>query len=366
MTDSETLAVDEDIVDCDVHPSAERGLQGVFPYMPEAWKQRLSRKRAQQFGFQFTLRCTHPSGSILREDARPPSGKPIASDPQFVLTDLADRYRIGTMVLNSLEAGALAATLATLDEGIVLTRAYNDYAIDRWLAADPRFKLAMTVPSQDPEAAVTEIARIGRHPQIVAVSVPLIGTCLGHRRWWPIFRAAADHGLPIYVHGTGTEGIFAGAPQLAGGLPDSYIERYVGSSQVAESNLASLIFSGTLEEFPTLRFLFIEYGFLWVLPLAWRMDRAWRNLRREVPWVKKSPVEYIAERVRFSTQPMDEPEATGALEQMLALMGYDQLCFSTDYPHWDNEMPGHVLRRLPPDVRRKVFSGNARATLRLA
>lgn len=354
------------IVDCDVHPSAERGLQSVFPYLPDSWRERFARKRAQQFGFQYTIRCSHPNGSILRDDARPPSGKAIASDPKFVLSDLVDRVGIGTVVLNSLEAGALVTTLASVDESNVLASAFNDYLIDRWLAADERFTLAMTVPSQDSDAAVAEIARVGKHPRVVAVSVPLLSTALGHRRWWPIFRAAQEQGLPIYVHGTGTEGIFVGAPPLAGGIPDSYIERYVATSQVAEANIASLVFSGTLEKFPDLQFLFIEFGFLWVLPLVWRMDRAWRHLRREVPWVTKSPLEYVQERCRFSTQPMDEPAEGGALATMLGLMGCDQLCFSTDYPHWDNEMPGHVLRMLSLEAREKVFSTNARRTLRLS
>jgi predicted TIM-barrel fold metal-dependent hydrolase len=354
------------IIDCDVHPSVERGLQGVFPYLPEAWRQRLSRKRAQQFGFQYTIRCSHPNGTIQREDARPSTGKPIASDPAFVLTDLADRAGISTLVLNSLEAGALAVGLANIDESIVLASAFNDYLIERWLSLDRRFTLAMTVPSQDPVAAAAEIARIGAHPQVVAVSVPPLATPLGHRRWWPIFEAAQAHQLPIYVHGTGTESIFAGAPQLAAGVPDSYIERYVGMSQVAEANITSLVFNGTFEKFPALQFLFVEFGFLWVLPLVWRMDRAWRHLRREVPWVKKSPVDYVRERCRFSTQPMDEPSDGRMLDGLLQLIGCEHLCFSTDYPHWDNEMPDQVLQTLAHDARERVFGGNARATLRLS
>ena len=112
-----------DVIDCDVHPSVERGLLGVLPYMPDAWRQRFTRKRAQQFGFQYTLRCSHPNGTIQREDARPPSGKPIASDPGFVAADLADRLGIDVIVLNSLEAGALAVTLAGVDESSVLAAA---------------------------------------------------------------------------------------------------------------------------------------------------------------------------------------------------------------------------------------------------
>ena len=46
------------------------------------------------------------------------------------------------------------------------------------------------------------------------------------------------------------------------------------------------------EKFPKLKFIFAEYGFLWVASLFYRLDRTWRGLRHEVPWVRKSPSEY--------------------------------------------------------------------------
>ena len=50
---------------------------------------------------------------------------------------------------------------------------------------------------------------------------------------------------------------------------------------------------------------------------------------------------------------------------MIELMGYDNLCFSTDYPHWDNDMPGQTLRSLSADRRRKIFCDNALEALRM-
>ena len=102
------------------------------------------------------------------------------------------------------------------------------------------------------------------------------------------------------------------------------------------------------------------------MTLLWRMDRMWRNLRYEVPWVKRSPIEYVHEQCRFTTQPLDEPEQPAHLDLMIGLLGEDQLCFSSDYPHWDNEMPGQVLGRLSADARAKIFGGNARRTFRLS
>jgi uncharacterized protein len=50
---------------------------------------------------------------------------------------------------------------------------------------------------------------------------------------------------------------------------------------------------------------------------------------------------------------------------LVSLLGPDILCFSSDYPHWDNEMPGATLQSLPPDVRKAVFFDNAARALRL-
>jgi hypothetical protein len=37
------------------------------------------------------------------------------------------------------------------------------------------------------------------------------------------------------------------------------------------------------------------------------------------------------------------------------MLGHDVLCFSTDYPHWDNDMLDSTLRMLAPSARKAVF-----------
>jgi predicted TIM-barrel fold metal-dependent hydrolase len=46
-------------------------------------------------------------------------------------------------------------------------------------------------------------------------------------------------------------------------------------------------------------------------------------------------------------------------------MGYDLLMFSSDYPHWDNDMPAQSLNFLPEEARRMIFRDNALKVLRL-
>jgi predicted TIM-barrel fold metal-dependent hydrolase len=353
------------IVDCDVHPLFGDGIRSLYPYMPDAWKQRFLRKRAHLAGSGLTLRFAHPNGTVVRDDAKPEDGGPAGSNPHFVVRDHLDPHDISLALLNSLQSGSLCAIHASVDESIVIASAANDYYIDQWLPVDSRLIYAPVVPSQDPIAAAAEIRRVGGHAQVAAIAVPQIAILLGNRYWWPIWQAACDMDLPVLLHVTGSEGVYNGAPMPAGGMPDTYIERYVTLGQGAEANLNSMIMNGLFERFPKLRFLFVEYGFVWPIPVMLRMDRLWRGLRHEVPWVKKSPIDYVNEHVWFTTQPIEEPRDPRDLERLVKMVGVNNLCFSTDYPHWDNDMPMHALRSLEKGDREQILRCNARDVLRL-
>ena len=91
------------------------------------------------------------------------------------------------------------------------------------------------------------------------------------------------------------------------------------------------------------------------------MDREWRSLRQEVPWVKRLPSDYVAEKVRLATQPVED--MTGdQWEKVIDLMGSDEiLMFATDYPHFDFDSPLRSLPpRLPAALKRKILYDNAR------
>lgn len=358
--------IETEVIDCDVHPLVPNALETLAPYIPHAWNERFRRKGAQ---FQGTsgvpLRFQHPNGSVPRVDARGPTGTTAGSDPHWMIADLLDGNGVDIALLNCIQAGAVCAALSGAEESVILARAYNDCFLDRWLPLDSRFRYAPTIPVQDPQEAAKEIARVATHAQVAAIALPLLNIQMGNRWYWPIYEAAQEAGLPIFLHVTGIESLIAGTPQITAGSFDHYIDRYLAMPQLAESSVRNLVFSGTMERFPRLNFVFAEFGFLWLLPLLWRMDRVWRGLRHDVPWVQRPPSETVRERCFFTTQPVDEPDDPRDLERMMTLIGDQVLCFSSDYPHWDNDMPGSTLRFLPPETRAKLFSANPRRALRL-
>jgi predicted TIM-barrel fold metal-dependent hydrolase len=145
-------------------------------------------------------------------------------------------------------------------------------------------------------------------------------------------------------------------------LPTYYIEWHTAVSQVWQSQLIGLVCHGVFDKFPELRIVMIESSWTWVPSTMWRLDHNYRSLRREVPWVKRMPSEYIREQVRFTTQPMEYPENPEHLYQMFEMIGSEEfLLFATDYPHWDFDSPQHVFpSSFPKELRRKILSENAR------
>jgi predicted TIM-barrel fold metal-dependent hydrolase len=186
---------------------------------------------------------------------------------------------------------------------------------------------------------------------------------VGRRRYWPIYRAIAESGLPLGIHSGGFNGR---APVPGSGWCSFLAEQHHLTQINMQQLVSSMIMEGVLEEFPTLRIAIYEGGLVWVPALGWRLDNLWSRLRAEVPHVTRPPSEYIRERFWFSTQPIDDAERPGQLRETLEWIGFDRILFATDYPHWDFDDPATALRiPLSAEERHAVLAGNAHALFRL-
>lgn len=345
------------IIDSDVHPWINGDIEGLMPYLGRAWQKRFEGKRSMLP--DHPLRPPLAGATSIRRDSRPPSGGAGGSDPVFMQQDHLDPNNIECAVMSSIQAGKLVA-LPNTGEAVVLARAFNDYFRDQWLTVDSRYRLAMCVAAHDPRAAAEEIRRIGDDDGVVAVFMPLLNILMGDCHYYPIYEAAEERGLPILIHPTGTEGGFQSSVALAGGYPKTYIERHTVFPEIAMASIASMLFEGVFVRFPGLKLLAAEFGYSWVPHLLWRADQNWREFRREVPWLEKEPSQYILDQVRFTSQPAEEPEKEEYLLQILEMVHADRtIVFSTDYPHWDADSPKNTYRRVPAEMKQRIFHDNA-------
>jgi uncharacterized protein len=106
--------------------------------------------------------------------------------------------------------------------------------------------------------------------------------------------------------------------------------------------------------------MLMEGGVASFLGFLWRLDTNWKACRSEIPWCRRRPSEYVWEHVRFSTQPLEEPDDPEQLARVLEpLRPWATLCFASDYPHWDFDDPTLTLRTLPAEWRESIAAQNA-------
>jgi len=354
------------VVDCDVHQYFVDGIQDLFPYVSGSWRRRLGIGQSLAWGGNFAnTRISLPkdelyinSGGGWRLDSLTEE-MPPATDPQFVARHLLDEYGIERAILLGGHVLGLGA-MPNSETATVIASAYNDWMLERWLQADARFRGSIVVAPQLPERAAAEIGRVGDRPGVVQVLLPLATPAMGEPHYYPIYEAAERHDLPIVVHPSGTESIYPLGPKMAQ-APTYYVEWHTALTQPHQSNVLSMLCHGVFERFPELKLVIAEGGFAWAVDLMWRLDKNWKGLRDEVPWVKREPSEYLFDHVRFTTQPFPEPADPAHMRAVCEMVQAERtLVFSTDYPHWDFDDPYRALSALEPETRQRILVDNAR------
>ena len=272
---------------------------------------------------------------------------------------LLDAYGVDYAVLTGAEIVGVG-TSADYHYAAIMARAYNDWLIENWLGADPRLLGSLIIAPQNPPAAAQEIRRVRGHHlmrQVMMTSATRIP--LGHLFYHPIYEAAQELQLPVAIH-PGFEGTGISGPPSAAGYSSSYLEKHTNLSQGYMAPVTSLICEGVFEKYPELKFVCVEGGFGWVPHLMWRFDKNYKALRIQTPWLRRLPSEYILEHIRFTSQPIEEPQKSTQLLELLEMMQADRvLMFATDYPHWDFDSPVAAFPKLPAELQERIFWRNA-------
>ncbi len=345
------------LIDCDVHFSY-KALPEIFEYLDPA-----HRDLAYHSGdFGYTVPgypWIHPTG-WTRKDTYSDDAPGGCSLPRLQ-EQLLDPYAVSYGILTPDELMAISV-LPNPHFAAALASAHNDWMCERWLEHDRRLRGSLLVAAQHPEAAAKEIRRLGGRDDIVQVILPAGARIpYGNPVYEPMWRAAHEMGLVVAIH-VYYEGIgLAGGLTTPAGIADFYAEYHALLCAGNMGHLASILCHGVLERFPGQKVLFIEGGLTWVGGFLWRLDTNWRSCRTEMPWCRRQPSEYVWEGIRFTSQPLEQPDDPSLLAGALAGMRPERtLCFASDYPHWDFDDPTLTLRTLPKEWRGRVAFDNAR------
>jgi len=345
------------IIDCDIHCNVP-SLATLFPYMDPLWEQ-WTKDRGWRGPTGGNIVYPPNAPTTARPEWRP-EGKVPASELSMLREHILDPWSPEYAVLNCYYA---VDSLRHPDWASALAAAINDYVKAEYLDKDPRLTASIVVPARDPAAMVREIERVGNEPGFVQVLMPARSDRLyGQRVYHPVLEAIAKHDLVMGLHWGGTT---EEAPSPTG-WPSWYVEEYAAEWQVFAAQVTSLVAEGVFQAFPNLRVSILEGGFTWVPVWGWRMNKEWKGLRREVPWVDRPPLDIIRDHMRFSIAPIDAgpPDAMKKVVEWLG--AEDILMFATDYPHLHDDDLKTFLDILPSDtMRANVMSETARAWYRL-
>lgn len=349
---SHAIPIPPRVIDCDVHAEVS-GIESLLPYLPGYWVEQI-----RNTIFKGPADRWYPPNSDLAvaPKVRRDGGLPTVATVQ-------EQLLIGRTDLAILSCAYSIDSLHNPEQATALARAVNDWQLTEWLDKEPRLRGSIVVPIQVPSLAIDEIERMAGHPAFVQMLVPARSHHpYGNRMFHPVWEAAERHGLVVGIHYGGAPG----NPPTAVGWPSYYVEEYVGMAAVFASQVTSMICEGVLDAYPGLRVTLLESGVSWLGTHLWRFDKEWKNLRRQIPWVRRPPSAYVRDHFRLTTQPFDGPAEETARARLMDQLGSERLLlYSSDFPHQHAGAPHDVFRGMESDLAEKVAFGNAEDWYRL-
>jgi aminocarboxymuconate-semialdehyde decarboxylase len=211
---------------------------------------------------------------------------------------------------------------------IPLTRDLNDEFSELAATSGGRLRVFASIPLPSIDAALEELDRALALPHMVGIVVcsNIDRVNLDDERFTPVWEELSRRGTTVFCHPTVaccTDGLREYAMALAMG--------FMADTMYAVGRLA---YSGTIDRFPGIRWIFTHLGgtIPFVLP---RYDNYYRQFPECSENIDRPPSEIMRD-VYYDTVTMHAP----ALRCAIDTVGADQLVFGSDYPH----VPGGIDR----------------------
>ncbi|HUB96585.1 MAG TPA: amidohydrolase family protein [Stellaceae bacterium] len=241
---------------------------------------------------------------------------------------------------------------------VALARAYNRWLVEEILPHEPRMKSMLYLPYNEPKECLRMVEDFGDKKGV-------IGFCITapHYRgvydnaYAKTYAALEERGLPLSFHSA-----FMWGGDRTMELCNRFISVHaLGFTFYNMVHLTNWLVNGMPERYPKLKVIWIESGLAWLMFLIQRLDNEYMMRSNEAPLLKRKPSEYIRE-MYFTTQPMEMVENREELQLTFKRINAEtQLLYSSDYPHWDMDLPSTIydLPFLSEQAKRNILGGNA-------
>lgn len=242
--------------------------------------------------------------------------------------------------------------------GVDFASIQNDHLIQLSDSRPERFHVFGTLPLQDVDASLVEVARIAEVPRVrgVQVGTNIDGVELDDPSLAPVWESLEAANLPVWLHPD--QRSIAGPERLS----DYYLQNLIGIPLDSTIAAARLIFGGVVERYPDLRFGFCHGGGFAPYQIG-RWHHGWG--------VRKEARRFVADtgpRDYFSTLYFDSLTHDAlSLELLGRRVGWDHVVLGSDYP-FDmasvDPVAGVEAVGLDENDMKMVLEGNASKFLR--
>ena len=235
------------------------------------------------------------------------------------------------------------------------------WAYTRWLTEEilpqaPHVKTMVYLPMNQPDACLRFVEQFGDLPGVVGFMVTSARYRPVHaNEYMRLYGALEERGLPLSFHA-----IYHQQERMFEGMNKFLSVHALGFIFYNLVHMTNIIVNGIPERFPKLKFLWIESGLSWIPFLMHRLDNEYMMRTSEAPLLKKLPSDYMRD-MFYTTQPIENTDAE-LLEMTLRKINAEtQLLFSSDYPHWDFNLPSTIydLPFLTEAAKRRILGQNA-------
>lgn len=249
------------------------------------------------------------------------------------------------------------------DVEVAVARAYGRWMTERVCADNPAIKTMLYLPFNEPDACVRLVEEFSEAPGVVGFMVTAARyRPVHHNSYMPLYSALEERGLPIGFHAG-----YSWADRSMEQLNKFLSVHALGFTIFNMIHLTNWVINGLPERFPNLDTVWIESGLAWVPFMMQRLDSEYMLRSSEAPLLTRKPSEYISD-MYFTSQPMEVPERMEALELTFDMINAKtQLMYSSDYPHWDFDLPSTIydLPFLDAESRAAILGGNAQRLFKL-
>ncbi|MFM1816020.1 MAG: hypothetical protein RLZ98_2715 [Pseudomonadota bacterium] len=242
-------------------------------------------------------------------------------------------------------------------------RAYNRWLTEKILAQEPRMVSMLYLPMNDPVAALKMVEEFSGRKGVIGFLVTTVRyKPLYDNVYMKLYAALEERGLPISFHAATNWG------DQSMHITNKFIATHaLGFTWFNIVHMTNWIVNGIPERFPGLKTVWIESGLAWIPFLMQRLDNEYMMRSSEVPALKRKPSDYMRE-MYFTSQPMELVNNSRMLEETFNMMSAEtQLLYSSDYPHWDMDLPSTIydLKFLSHEAKKNILGENARRLFNL-